>query len=65
MGDELLSIEEAADLTGLSIATHRWYRASGTGPKSWKCGRRVKFWRSDVLAWMAAQEAATARGGVQ
>jgi predicted DNA-binding transcriptional regulator AlpA len=65
VSDKLLSIEETAELTGLSIYTHRWYRANGTGPKSWKCGRRVKFWRSDVLAWMAAQEVTSARGGVQ
>jgi predicted DNA-binding transcriptional regulator AlpA len=63
--DELLSIGEAADLSGHSVATCRWYRATGIGPKSWKCGRYVKYWRSDVFAWMAAQEAATAKRGVQ
>jgi predicted DNA-binding transcriptional regulator AlpA len=64
-GDEPLSIKDAAAITGHSVATYRWYRANGIGPKSWKCGRYVKYWRSDVLAWMVAQEAATSRGGVQ
>ena len=65
LGDELLSINDAANLSGHSIATYRWYRATGTGPKSWKCGRYVRYWRSDVVAWMTAQEAASSRGGVQ
>ena len=26
---------------GHSVATYRWYRANGIGPKSWKCGRYV------------------------
>jgi hypothetical protein len=41
------------------------YRSHGIRLQSWKCGRYVRYWRSDVLAWMAAQEAATAKGGVQ
>ena len=43
--DELLSINDAADLSGHSVATYRWYRANGIGPKSWKCGRYVRYWR--------------------
>lgn len=62
--DQLLSIGEAAAVSGHSVATYRWYRANGIGPKSWKCGRYVRYWRSDVVAWMTAQETASARGGV-
>lgn len=43
--DELLSINDAAGLSGHSVATYRWYRANGIGPKSWKCGRYVRYWR--------------------
>jgi hypothetical protein len=42
----------------------RLYRGHVIGPKSGKCGRYV-YWRADVLAWIAVQEAATATGGVQ
>lgn len=63
--DELLSISDAASLSGHSVATYPGYRANGIGPKSWKCGRYVRYWHSDVLAWMAAQEAATAKGGMR
>ncbi|MCZ8377650.1 helix-turn-helix domain-containing protein [Mycobacterium sp. CPCC 205372] len=61
---ELLGIPEASDLLGLPEATLRWYRASGTGPKSFKVGRRVRYWRSDCLDWLASQESKTAVGGV-
>jgi predicted DNA-binding transcriptional regulator AlpA len=50
--DELLNIGDAAALSGHSVATYRCYRANGIGPKSCKCGRYVKYWHSDVLAWM-------------
>jgi predicted DNA-binding transcriptional regulator AlpA len=63
--DELLSINDAAKLSGHSVTTYRWYRANGIGPKSWKCERYVRYWRADVFAWMAAQESATAKGGVR
>jgi hypothetical protein len=43
----------------------RFRRGHGIGPTSAKCGRYVRYWRSDVLGWMVAQEAATAKGGVQ
>jgi predicted DNA-binding transcriptional regulator AlpA len=48
-----------------TIKLPRLYRSHGIGPKSWKCGRCVRYWPSDVLAWMAAQEATTAKGGIQ
>lgn len=64
MSDDMLSLEEAADLLGLSVATMRWYRACFTGPKSWKAGRRVRYWKRDCLEWLEAQEAASSRGGV-
>jgi hypothetical protein len=43
----------------------RLFRGHGIGPTSAKYGRYVRYWRSDVLAWMAAQEAPTSKGGVQ
>jgi predicted DNA-binding transcriptional regulator AlpA len=60
---ELLGIPEAAELLGIPEATLRWYRSTATGPKSFKVGRRVRYWRSDCMEWLAAQETATQRGG--
>ena len=63
--DELLGIPEVAAMLGTSESTVRWWRATGVGPKSWKAGRRVRYWRGDVLAWLQAQENMTAVGGVR
>jgi hypothetical protein len=49
----------------IPIKWPRLYPGHGIGPKGAKWGRSVRYWRSDVLAWMATQEAATANGGVQ
>lgn len=65
MAPDFLGIPEASELTGIPPATLRWYRATGTGPKSFRVGRRVRYHKSDVLDWLAAQEDKTARGGVR
>lgn len=51
---DLLYIEEAAPLAKKSVATMRWLRATGQGPRSGKLGRRVVYRREDVEAWVAA-----------
>lgn len=48
--------------TGIPASTWRYWVLTGTGPKSFKMGRRRVWKRSDVLAWIAAQEAATGTG---
>lgn len=55
MRDQLLTIEEAAEQTRLSINTLRWMRRQGTGPKSGKLGKRIFFRQSDLDAWIDAQ----------
>ena len=50
--DRLLTITEAADLTRLPVATLRFKRSQGGGPRSFRMGRRVFYWLSDVLAWI-------------
>lgn len=63
MDDELLGIAEVAQLLRKSESTIRYYRQTGQGPKSWKAGRHVRYWKRDVIAWLASQEASTAVGG--
>ncbi|WP_083212129.1 helix-turn-helix transcriptional regulator [Mycobacterium intracellulare] len=65
MSPELLGIPEVSELTGVPESTLRWYRAAGIGPKSFKVGRRVRYWRNDCLEWLAMQESNTAVGGVK
>ena len=54
---KLLTLDEAAELTRLSPATLRYWRAqaTGEGPKSGKLGGRVFYREADVLAWIDAQ----------
>lgn len=59
----VLNEQDVVSMTGLARGTLAYYRHAGTGPKSYKLGRRVRYDEADVLAWIASQKAATARGG--
>jgi excisionase family DNA binding protein len=52
---ELLTITEAADLVRAPVATLRYWRHLGTGPNSFRLGRRVLYRREDLSAWINAQ----------
>lgn len=53
--DELLTLVQVSELTGIPVNTLRWMRANDRGPRSFRLGRGVRFWLSDVLAWIDAQ----------
>lgn len=57
----LLTVDEVAEDTRIPAATLRFWRHKGTGPKSFKLGRRVVYRESDVLAWVEAQYASSDR----
>lgn len=50
-------IEEVSQRTGLSVASLRWMRHMGQGPRSFRLGRRVVYRAEDVDAWIDAQHA--------
>lgn len=50
--DRLLTIEEAAEVTRICVASLRWMRHTGEGPRSFRPARRVLYWLSDVLDWI-------------
>ena len=52
--DELLIMQEVADVVRVPVATLR-YRHLGTGPRSFRIGRSVRYWRTEVLAWLDDQ----------
>ena len=54
LNSEILYTEEVAALARKPVATLRWLRATGKGPKSGKLGRRVIYRRADVEAWIAS-----------
>lgn len=53
--DELLTIAEVADLIRVPVATLRYWRHLGSGPRSFRIGRSVRYWRSEVLHWLEKQ----------
>jgi excisionase family DNA binding protein len=52
---ELLTITEAADVLRTPVATLRYWRHQGIGPRSFCLGRRVLYRRDDVHAWIDAK----------
>ena len=59
---ELLTITEAAELLRAPVATLRYWRHLGTGPRSFRLGRRVLYRRADLQSWIDAQAAQISRG---
>jgi len=56
--DELLTLQEVADVVRVPVATLRYWRHLGTGPRSFRIGRSVRYWRTEVLLWLDNQSAA-------
>ncbi|RBY84141.1 AlpA family transcriptional regulator [Blastococcus sp. TF02A-30] len=57
---ELLTITEAAGLLRAPVATLRYWRHLGTGPRSFRLGRRVLYRSDDLRCWIDAQHAKVA-----
>ena len=55
----LLSMAEVASIVRRPVATLRWWRHEGVGPRGFRVGgRRVMYRKSDVVAWLEGQYAA-------
>jgi hypothetical protein len=53
--DDLLTMAEVAVIVRAPIATLRYWRHLGTGPHSFRVGRGVRYWRTEVTAWLRQQ----------
>jgi prophage regulatory protein len=62
---DFFSSTDLEKFTGTKASTWRYWASIGSGPASFKLGRRRVWRKSDVMAWIAHQEAATVRDGVQ
>jgi hypothetical protein len=60
--DTLLTIEEVAELLRMPVATVRYWRVLDTGPRGFILGRRLRYFRQDVLDWLDQQRQSTGRG---
>lgn len=62
----LMSYADVYALTGIPINTQKDWRAKGKGgPRSAVIAGKVKYRRTDVLAWLDAQFEKTASGSVR
>lgn len=53
--DEMFTITEAAQPLRLPVATLRYWRHTGDGPHSFRLGRHVRYWRTDLILWLTEQ----------
>ena len=53
--DELLTMKEVANVVRVPVATLRYWRHLGSGPRSFRIGRGVRYWRAEVLHWLEQQ----------
>jgi excisionase family DNA binding protein len=49
----LLTLDETATYLRTPVATLRYWRHLGAGPRGFRVGRRVMFRREDVEAWLS------------
>lgn len=53
MDDKFLTTAETSEMLNVPIATLRWWRHIGTGPKAFKLGaRKVMYKQTDLQAWI-------------
>jgi predicted DNA-binding transcriptional regulator AlpA len=52
---EILTIDETAEIVRAPVATLRYWRYLGVGPRSFRIGRRVVYRRADVDGWIDEQ----------
>jgi predicted DNA-binding transcriptional regulator AlpA len=62
VNDELLTISEVAAIVRAPIATLRYGRHLGHGPRSFRLGRRVVYRVGDLRAWIDLQASASDAG---
>ena len=55
LGDEMLSLQEACAFLRVPEGTLRYWRHLGCGPRSFKVGRHVRYWRADLVLWLTEQ----------
>lgn len=58
-GDEMLTLQEACQFLRIPEGTLRYWRHLGSGPRSFKVGRHVRYWRTDLILWLSEQTRAT------
>lgn len=50
--DELLTIQEVAETIRVPVTTLRFWRSQGMGPRGFRVGRSVRYWKSEIFGWL-------------
>ena len=59
--DHMLNIEEASEFLRVPVNTLRDWRLKGTGPHSFRVGKRVWYWHSELVTWRYDQSQPASR----
>jgi hypothetical protein len=54
-GEEMLTLQEPCRFLRIPEGTLRYWRHLGCGPRSFKVGRQVRYWRADLILWLNEQ----------
>lgn len=54
--EDLLTMEEAADMARITVNTLRYRLKMGTGPQGFRLGKKRVFRKGNVRAWLKAIE---------
>lgn len=54
-GDEMMTMKEVAELLRVPEATLRYWRHLSKGPRGFRLGRSVRYWRTEVALWLEEQ----------
>ena len=52
---ELMTTKDIESEYGIPEGTLRYWRHLGTGPRSFKLGRHVRYWKTDLILWLTEQ----------
>lgn len=63
MDSELFGSTDLEKFTGTKASTWRYWASIGAGPPSFKLGKRRVWRKSEVMAWITQQEAASDPSG--
>ena len=54
-GNEMLTLQESCRFLRVPEGTLRYWRHLGCGPRSFKVGRHVRYWKADLVLWLSEQ----------
>lgn len=54
---DLLTADQVADMLQVPVNTLYSWKYKGTGPKAYRVGRKLRYERNDLMAWLDSKVA--------